>query len=179
MAIWQHRLILIPEAVLLNKYDVLPLTIPMELAEDFRWWSEVQPPAGFERQIDLILPQMDSWSTSMRMWGRKHGDDAYICYVDESKMTVNEISFRIDTRVISRDLVRQICTLARELRCVLMTSEYGILAPDEAMVLMNINHSTAKKFVEDPISTLQGLDHKKIEERAKYLMKDPKDNPPT
>jgi len=31
MAIWQYRLTLIPESVLLTKYEVLPLTIPMEL----------------------------------------------------------------------------------------------------------------------------------------------------
>jgi hypothetical protein len=59
-----------------------------------------------------------------------------------------------------------------------MTSKYEILAPDEPMVLTNINHSTAKKFVEDPISTLRGLDQKKIQDRTNYLMKDLKDNPP-
>jgi hypothetical protein len=45
------------------------------------------------------------------------------------------------------------------------------------MVLANLNHSTAKKFVEDPVSTLQGLDQQKIQERANYLMKDLKNNP--
>ena len=60
MAIWQYRLILIPEKVLLSKYDMLPLAIPMELAEEFGWWSDNQPPSGFEQQIGLILPQMDS-----------------------------------------------------------------------------------------------------------------------
>jgi hypothetical protein len=72
MAIWQYRLALIPEGALLSKYDVLPLKISMELAEEFGWWSDNQPQSGFEQQIDLILPQMDSWSTSMRMWGHKH-----------------------------------------------------------------------------------------------------------
>jgi hypothetical protein len=71
MAIWQYRLILIPEAVLLSKYNVLPPTIPMELAENFRWWSDVQPAAGFEKHIDRILPETTSWSTSMRMWGHE------------------------------------------------------------------------------------------------------------
>jgi hypothetical protein len=174
MAIWQYRLILIPEAVLLSRYDVLPLTIPMELAEDFRWWSDVQPAARFEQHIDLILPAATSWSTSMRMWGHEEADDAYVCYEDESKATVEEVSFRIDARAISPDLVRGICTLARELRCVLMTSEYEILAPDESMVLTNINHSTANKFVKDPVSTLQGLDQTKIQKGFDYLMKDKK-----
>jgi hypothetical protein len=169
MAIWQYRLILIPESVLLGKYEVLPPSMPMELAEDTDWWSEVQPPTGFERQIDLILPQMESWSKSMRMWGVKHGDDAHVCYIDESKKTMEEIEFRVDARTISPELVRRICAFARNLGCVLMTSDYEILAPEEKMVMTAINISTAKKFVKDPVSTLQNLDHKKIQERADYI----------
>lgn len=179
MAIWQYRLILLPEAVLLSKYDVLPLAIPMELAEDFGWWSDVQPPAGFERQIDLILPQTESWSVSMQMWGRKHGNDAYVSYVDEKKDKVLEIAFRVDARAVLPELVRRICLLARDLECVLMTSEYEILAPDELMVLTSIHQSSAKKFVEDPASTLQNLDHTKIQEQFDHLTKDTKKDPQT
>jgi hypothetical protein len=175
MAIWQYRLILIPGAVLLTKYEVLPPAIPMELAEDFAWWSDVQPPTGFERQVDLILPQMDSWSSSMRMWGHKHGDDAYVCYVDENKNRIEEISFRIDARTISAEYVRRICALAARLGCVLMNSEYEIFAPNESIVLTAIAHSTAKKFVDDPVSALRGLDHTKIQNGFDYLMKDKKD----
>jgi hypothetical protein len=166
MAIWQFRLTFVPEKVLLSKYDVLPLSLPIELAEDFAWWSDVQPPEGFERQIDLILPQMDSWSTSMRMWGQKDGDDAYVCYVDESKRAVQEIAFRIDAGAISPELVRRICVLAKQLGCVLMTASYEILAPDESMVLAAINQSTAKKYIDDPFSTLRSFGPKTRKERG-------------
>jgi hypothetical protein len=178
MAIWQYRLTLIPEGVLLKMYEVPPLTIPMEVAEDFSWWSDVQPPTGFEQKIDLILPETESWSTSMRMWGYKHGNDAYVCYVDDTKQNIEEISFRIDARSLSPELVREICVLAGRLQCVLLTSEYEILAPDESMVLTAINGSTAKRFVEDPEATLLSLDTTKIEERADFLMKPRKKNPP-
>ena len=106
------------------------------------------------------------------MWGQKHGDDGHVCYVDKDKKIVEEIAFRVDARTISLELVRRICRLATDLRCVFMTSEYEILAPDECMVLANINHSTAKKFVDDPASTLLGLDHQKLQDRAHYLMRD-------
>jgi len=59
-----------------------------------------------------------------------------------------------------------------------MTSEYEILVPDESMVLTAINHSTAKKFVDDPVSTLHSLDETKIQERVNYLIRDPKNPPP-
>ena len=149
MAIWQFRLTLIPERVLLNKFEVLPLVIRQELAEDFPWWSEVQPPSGFEERIDGMLPELTSWSTSMRMWGQKHGNDAYVCYADETKNKTVEIAFRLDARDISQELVRGICTFASELGCVLMTSEYELLAADEAMVLQALSGSTAKKFVDN------------------------------
>ena len=155
MGVWQFRVIFLPESVLLTKYDVLPPAIPQELAEDFSWWADVQPPAGFEDQIDLILPKMDSWSTSQRMWGQKHRDDAHVLYADERKSKVEEIAFRIDANAISPELVRQICILARQLGCVLLTADYEILLPDESMVLATIKHSTAKKFVDDPAATLR------------------------
>jgi hypothetical protein len=176
MAIWQFRLVFIPEEQLLHKYDILPPSIPMELAEEFDWWS-LQPPPGLEEHIDMILPQAESWSNSMRMWGRKHGDDAYICYVDERKKTIEEIAFRIDAHAPSRDLVCTICALARKLRCVLLTSDYNILAPDETMVFDAIKNSTAKNFVDDPVSTLQNLDHRKIQDKFEYLLRNPKTKP--
>jgi hypothetical protein len=172
MAIWQYRLILLPEEVLLKKYDILPPSIPMELAESFAWWRDVQPPAGFEDQIDMILPRMESWSPEMRMWGHKGGDDAHVCYVNEGKTAVEEISFRIDARAISSDLVRRICVVAKQLACALMTVDHEILAPDESMVMTAISKSTAKKFVDDPVPTLLNLDRSKIEKRADFLMKD-------
>ena len=35
MAVWQFRVIFLPESVVLSKYDVLPPAIPQELEEDF------------------------------------------------------------------------------------------------------------------------------------------------
>ncbi len=178
MAICQYRLTLLPEEMLLRKYEVLPPAIPMELAEDFGWWSETQPPSGLEQQVDLILPQMDSWSTEMRVWGRKHSDDAHVIYEDDSKAKVIEIGFRIDARSISLDLVKRICTLASQLKCVLLTADYKLLLPDESMVLTAIDDSTAKKFVDDPETTLRSLDQKKMQEGFDYLKRDWKRNPP-
>src|SRR5580765_710671 len=141
MAIWQFRIILIPEKALLGKYDVLPLTIPQDLAEEFPWWSDFQPPARFEKSIDGMLPQTASWSTSMRMWGEKHGDEAYVGYVGDSKSKVEEIAFHVDVRAVSSDFVSSICQMARQIGCVLMSADYEIFVPDESMVLTAISKS--------------------------------------
>ena len=178
MAVWQFRLILLPEEVLLSRCEILPPAIPQELAEDFSWWADVQPPTGFEDQIDLILPRRASWSTSGRMWGQEDRDEAYVLYADERKSKVVEIAFRIDANAISPELVKQICILARQLGCVLMTAHYEILVPDESMVLATIQHSTAKKFVDDPAATLRSLGQPEMQKRFNYPMKDKENDPP-
>jgi hypothetical protein len=172
MAIWQFRLIFLPEKILLGKYDVLPLSITEDLAEDFSWWSDIQPPAGFEEQINLILPTMASWSTRQRMWGQEDRDDAHVLYVDESRIKVKEIAFRIDASAISPELVHRICILARQLGCVLMTPEYESLAPYESMVLAAVHHSTAKKYIDDPVTTLRSLGQPEVQERFNKQLKD-------
>lgn len=177
MAVWQFRLVLLPEKVLLSRYEILPPAIPQELAEDFSWWADVQPPTGVEDRIDLILPRRASWSTSGRMWGREDRDDAHVFYVDETKSKVVEIVFRIDASSISSELVKQICILARQLGCVLMTADYEILVPEESMVLATLQHSTAKKFVDDPVATLRKLGQPEIQKRFNYPIKDKGNDP--
>lgn len=169
MALWQFRVILLPEQVLLRNYGIMPLTIPMEVAEDSAWWSDAQPLPGFERQIDFILPAIKSWSDSMRMWGQEDGNDAYVSYVDKNKSAVEEIAFRVDARAIPTELVGAICNLAMQLGCVLMTASYEILRPEESTVLKAIGQSTAKKFVDDPVSTLRNLDQSKIQDRLNHF----------
>jgi hypothetical protein len=53
-----------------------------------------------------------------------------------------------------------------------MTADYEILLPDESMVLATIQHSTAKKFVDDPVATLLELGQPEMQKRFNYPMKD-------
>jgi hypothetical protein len=155
MAIWQFRLDLIPTSALRAKYGVVPVSIPQELAEDFPWWSDVQPATGFEAGVDAILPKGNSWSEEMHIWGDERGDTASVCYDNNRK--VEWIGFRVDVRELSPGFVRDICRLAAELECVLLTGAYHLIAPDEQTVLAAINRSTAKHYLEDPVATLRSL----------------------
>jgi hypothetical protein len=174
MAIWQFRLVFVPEKALLSMYDVLPAVIPQELASEARWWSDFQPPIGFEKWIDLILPAAAPWSTRLSLWGQKHGDEARVFYVDETKTKVEHLAFRIDVRDLSRELVHRVCMLAKRLDCVLMTAERTVLVPDESMVITAVANSTAKKYLDDPEATLLNLDQKKFE----YPREEKKKKPP-
>ena len=112
------------------------------------------------------------------MWGHEDRDDAHVFYVDETKSRVVEIAFRIDASSISSELVSQICILARQLGCVLMTADYEIVVPEESMVLATIQHSTARKFVDNPVATLRKLGQPEIQKRLNYPIKDKENNPP-
>jgi len=177
MAIWQFKVSFIPEKEVLSRYNALPLNMTESMAEEFPWWSKVQPPVGFETWIDGILPQISSWSESLRIWGTKDSDTAYVWYIDEKKDKVELIEFRVDVQKLSRAFVADTCKLAKRLDCVLVTSDHRVLVPDEPVVLRAIDNSTAKKFVEDPVSTLQNLDQSKFEIRY-FADEDKKDDAP-
>ena len=95
------------------------------------------------------------------MWVEEDGNDAYVIYTDEVKKTVEEIGFRVDARSAHTNFVHQICEFANRLGCVLITANYEVLLPNESMVLGAINRSTAKRFVDDPVSTLRDLGAKR------------------
>ena len=159
MAIWQFKLDLIPEKSLRTKYGVVPIAIQENLDEGFNWWREVQPPVEFEKQIDAILPRTNSWSKSMSIWGDERSDTASVCYKDDTKIKVEWIGFRIDVQRISLVLLQKICALTEQWGCLFLTRENHIIVPEMSVIISEINNSTAKQFVEDPVSTLRNLKH--------------------
>lgn len=177
MAIWQFKLRLIPESAVRAKFGIVPISIPQEL-EDFAWWSDVQPPAGFETSIDAILPRTKSWSKEMLIWGNERSSAALVCY--DSNRKIEDVEFRIDVGGLSLTFVRSICGLAKELDCMLLTGSNHLIASDDRAILAAIRKSTAKKYLDDPVSTLLGLEPTKSEiiqlpERAKENDVPPKD----
>jgi hypothetical protein len=90
--------------------------------------------------------------------------------VDERLVSINEIGFRLDARSISKDLLSRICTLVKNLGCVLLTPEYEVLVPDESMVFEAIARSNARRFVEDPTSTLLNVKTKSHDARINRLI---------
>lgn len=91
------------------------------------------------------------------MWGDEDANAASVGYEDETKNAIEWLQFRIDARDVSIDFVRGICDLTGQWKCLLLTRQYHLLRPDTEIVLAAIKSSTAKHFVEDPVSTLQAL----------------------
>lgn len=164
MAIWQFKVDLIPKGALSVGKSALPVTLTKELAEDSSWWSDIQPPVGFEEYINIALHPVPSWSDSMRIWGDEQGNAAVVCYNNDSKVQVESIEFHIDVRKVSFDYIRSICTIARDCECLIMTGNHEVILPEESMVLVLIESSTAKSYLMDPAATLRKI--KQNAERA-------------
>jgi hypothetical protein len=134
----------------------MPISVPRELAEEFPWWSAVQPRDGFEASIDALLPKAESWSKDILNWGDKRGDSATVLY-DKSR-TIQEIEFNLDVGALSLVFVRKICGVAKEIDCMLLEARsYHLIAPDDQAVLAAINRSQAMSYINDPGATLLSL----------------------
>jgi hypothetical protein len=158
MAIWQFKLEFAPTSTIRARTQgVLPAAISKDMADN-PFWSDIQPPQELEKWIDAILPRASSWSEEMDMWGDQDGDFASVCYTNEKKDRVEEISFRVDVRNISGDFVKAICSLARACGCVLITARHQVLQPDESVLGEAIQVSIAKRYLEDPVAALQSLE---------------------
>ncbi len=155
MAIWQFRIDLIPERALHGKFGLVPVALPKELAEDYAWWNNCQPAVPFESALAALLPESPSWSSSMRLWGDERGDTASVCYSDNG--SVQWIGFRVDVRDINPPFVEGICEFAKRMGCLLLTGQYHLLSPDIGLVLSEIRHSTAQRYLDNPAAKLRTL----------------------
>lgn len=157
MAIWQFKVFLIPERRVREAFDPVPVTIPIDMAQDYPWWSEDQP-EGLEREVSNLIPEIPSWSEGMRIWGDERGDAAAICYDGEDRKIVIAVELRVDVGHLSVPFVAGTCALAKKFRCFLLVWKAGqLLRPQNDIVLAAISRSEAKKYVDNPADTLSRL----------------------
>lgn len=98
-------------------------------------------------RIDTILPEKQSWASSLRIWGDEKADDIQIGF---SGMAIEDVQFRLNVADLSLSLVGDICALAREFNCVLVTRSGAIIRPYSEVLVRTIAQSDAARFVGDP-----------------------------
>jgi len=156
MAIWQFKTQLIPRQRVVERYG----RIPVDDTDDVQWRDRIQLPQGFEAEIAAMLPVTDSWSSSCRMWGdhKNDTDFAWVMYTDESLTTVEAIEFRFWTVKISSPYITQACEFAARHGCLFVDNRSRrVMMPTVASLTNGLRKSTARKFVEDPVTTLTNL----------------------
>ncbi len=157
MAIWQFSLYLVPNGSIKERFEQPPSMLSMEVAEDTPWWSGHQPQRGFEDSIAVILPEVHSWSKSMRIWGVERSNSILIGYLTEERLEVEWVEVRIDLSNFSKEFVREVCEWATELGCLAWTKSHEVVRLDYEEVLETIKKSRAMKFMLDPEGTLKSL----------------------
>jgi hypothetical protein len=160
MAIWQFKTQLIPEQRVREHYGRIPVTIPVDDTDNVQWWDGIPLPKGFEAEITAMLPVTESWSSSSHMWGdhKNDTDFAWVMYTDESLTTVEAIEFRFHAAEISSAYVTQACEFAARHGCLFVDNRSRrVMMPTVASLMDGLKKSAARKFVDDPVTTLTNL----------------------
>jgi len=146
MAIWQFAFDLMPSsAVIINEAVAVRMTqAQLDATEpDF---SAATIQLLFER-LGSILPEKTSWSPSLRIWGDEKTNDVQVFLGEPG---IEGVQFRLDVANLSMPLVAQICSLAQDTACVLVTRDGAIVRPNGTSLIRAIMRSNAARYVRDP-----------------------------
>lgn len=146
MALWQFAFNLIPSSATTvsgvaaarmsrDQLNAIELNFPQQTVDTI-----------FER-VGMMLPEDQSWTSEMRIWGDEKTDDVQIAFQGTA---IEYIQFRLDVSNLSLPLIGSICALAREFSCVFATMSGGIIRPRSAALIRAIAQSEAARFVSDP-----------------------------
>lgn len=165
MAIWQFKISLVPRDGVQRVHGVITSTLdeftsPSGESVDFldeeypNYWEGVKIPPDCLRELESLLPPIESWSDRARMFGYDSGH--------KLEVWDTEVRVSFDMRAFDPDYFRHVLDLARRMECLVVLNGSGaILSPDDEEVLEACNKSVACRFVADPESTLLGLRRKK------------------
>ena len=151
MALWQFTLDLIPaSAAHVGGVDAIRLS--REQLDAIRLNLSEAQAANLFIQLEEMLPEKQSWSPRLRIWGDEKSDDVQVHFEGSA---IEDVQFRLDVSNLSLVLVSQICAAARRLDCVLATREGAIVQPSTEAIVRSVLQSAAMRFVKDPEAYLR------------------------
>ncbi|MFK4768988.1 hypothetical protein [Rhizobium sp. ZW T2_16] len=146
MAIWQFAFDLMPSsAAIINGAAAARMTRAQLEAvnQDF---SSPTIMHLFER-LNSMMPEKTSWSPSLRIWGDEKTNDVQVVLGEPG---IEGVQFRLDVANLSMPLVAQICSLAQDTACVLVTRDGAIVRPNGTSLIRAVMRSNAARYVRDP-----------------------------
>lgn len=152
MAIWQFVLDLIPASAA-NIGGVPAARMSREQLDAIALAFSSADTEGLFAQFETLLPEKQSWSSRLRIWGDEPTDDIQ---VGLDGQVIEDVRFRLNVGELSMPLVGGICALARRFDCVLASAEGAIIQPNREAVMRAIMQSKALRFVRDPEGLLKG-----------------------
>jgi len=146
MALWQFVLDLVPASAATVAGMPAARMSREQLDAIAMNFSSAEAEALFA-QLEKLLPEKQSWSSRLRIWGDEATDDIQV-RLDEQ--AIEDVRFRLNVGELSLSLVGGICAVARRFSCVLATTDGAIIQPSREAVMRGIMQSRAIHFVRDP-----------------------------
>jgi hypothetical protein len=146
MAIWQFAFDLMPSSVAITNGAVAVRMTQAQLDAIDPDFSVSTMQLLFER-LGSMMPEKTSWSPSLRIWGDEKTDDVQVFL---GELGIEGVQFRLNVANLSMPLVAQICSLAQDTACVLVTREGAIVRPNGTSLIRAIMRSNAAQYVRDP-----------------------------
>ena len=151
MAIWQYKCCLIPAESL----GVTTHATREMLDEELWEFQGLRLDDTLKSRMGSHLPPVVSWHKDLYIWGHDEGDRIDLWLEND---VVQSVSCRFDCRVLSREFVGIVCTLAQHLKCRLVSQRYLDVLPTEPdSVLEMIMKSGNRKVLKDPRGILPKL----------------------
>jgi hypothetical protein len=167
MALWQYSMHLVPRAELVRFVPSLSGVLPEPLFDETDWWANTQPPEDLAEQLTAVLPEIQSWDSTSRVWGHEDLDTVAIGYKsgEAGVGVVDEFWARLDLREPRPDVLDAFVAICRACDGWWIAGAANrrvLVDPNRDSVLMAIRGSTAARFVVDPQGVLRSLaDHRR------------------
>ena len=156
MATWQFDIDLVPRKQLLDMFGEMPSILNEGMLDAATIWREQQLPTDCESRISKLLPQDQSWSPQIRMWGEEDGNRISLVYGDAGNREA--ISVRIDVRNPNDQFFEDIVEFANSINAVFLVMEdWQIVEPGVDSLVIRMNQSNARRFVEDPYEYFESI----------------------
>jgi hypothetical protein len=156
MATWQFDIDLLPRKQLVTMFGAVPTVLSEDLLDAAASWKEQLLPADWGSRISKFLPEAQSWSPQIRMWGEEDGDRLSVVYDDLGH--AEGISVRIDARNPSQQFFEDLVEFANSIDAVFLVMEdFQLVEPGVDALVTRMNKSNACRFVEDPHEFLESI----------------------
>ena len=146
MALWQFVFDLIPSSVA-TVNGVAAARVSRDKLDSIELVFPEQTINAIVERVGMVLPEKQSWSPHMRIWGDEKSDDVQVGF---RGTIIEDVQFRLNAGELSLPLVGRICELARTLNCVFTSRSGAIIRPYSEPLVRAITRSDSARFVGDP-----------------------------
>jgi hypothetical protein len=147
VAIWQYDFLAIPRDELSAVVGGVPVALTAEQINELCPWQNSQPYPHFEVAFGEWRPEMESWSTGLRMWGNEDSNRIDVSYKNE---LVTAIEFRVELRSLNIHFIEVIADFARKSNCLLLSLHSLVLIdPLRQNILLHLCRSPGANRVLD------------------------------